>query len=52
MNQLKQELQGPLQEEAKSDRLNFFTQFEEYWPEIFARSLRAALFDKSGPKKG
>jgi hypothetical protein len=36
MNQLKQELQGPLQEEAKADRLNLFTQFEEHWPEIFA----------------
>jgi hypothetical protein len=35
INQLKQELQGPLQEEAKANRLLIsFTQFEGHWPEL------------------
>jgi hypothetical protein len=46
INQLKQELQGPLQEEAKTNRLLIsFTQFEGHWPEIFAPSLGAGLFN-------
>jgi hypothetical protein len=46
INQRKQELQGPLQEEAKANRpLISFTEFEEHWPEIFAPSLGAGLFN-------
>jgi len=48
INQLKQEFQGPLQEEAKVNRLLIsFTQFEEHWPEIFAPSLGAGLFNQN-----